>query len=146
MSGPIGPSGPTGALAAGQPQVLERSSESTAELSRLRHSELKTISNRLGRMCRHGLDRVRILEGLASLFWGAAIASAAGWLPLRAANPAHQAKVDYVWVLAALVVFAVVFTVFRAVVKAERTESIKAIKDDLDEILTSYPMPAKDGI
>lgn len=121
-----------------RPFTLERKPESVAELSALRHSEVKSISDRLGRLSHRGWDRVRTLESLAVLLWGASISSAVAYLPFRATSPSHQAKVYYALVLVALVVLSLLLTLGRWMVKSEREESIDAIKQDLDSILSSY--------
>jgi hypothetical protein len=131
-----------------QPQTrqLQRDEAALVELTSLRHSEVLTISTRLGRCCRRGFDWERVWGSLALLFFGGVAGGFFGGFPLWAANPAHQTKVYYVLAVASAAVLGVAALIARLAIHKERVESIEAIKEDLDAILASYPTIANSGI
>ena len=105
---------------------------------------MQTISDRLGRLCGHKVDLAAVFATAALLVAGGIVGGLIGLFPFLSSSPAHTTKVYYGITLIVAAVFAILLWLARLAIKKERAESIQAIKEDLDKILTSYP--AREGV
>lgn len=125
--------------------VLRRDPAATVTLEGLRHSEMLTISTRLGRVCQKESLWDRRFESLALICGGAVIGGGIGIVPFLSTHPRGGAIAIYGIALVALLLLGCV-SVFASVKVAEiKTESVVTIKEDFDSILLSYGYEATAG-
>lgn len=125
--------------------ILQRNPAEIAVLSDVRHSEMRGISTRLGRLCNRKVDSERGFAAVALILFGGLAGGVFGAFPLWAASPSHQTKVYYLLALSLALLLGVVCLIARLAVRIERIESIEAIKDDLDEMLGGYTVAHVEG-
>jgi hypothetical protein len=101
----------------------------------MRRRELLTISRRLGRVDR--FSRANIFGAVGTLFAGAALAGAFGLFPFlsQKENPDLSARLIYFGSLGAAVLIALLCGIGFLVARKERSDTVAAIKEDLDELL-----------
>jgi hypothetical protein len=133
-----------GDLGGSPPPLLRRSRESTAELQGLRGEELTSISRRLGRLSKSRWDRW--FTGAFGLLLGGVLGGCFGLIPFLTANPgpSSKAKVIYFGSLGFILVVALVCGLASLAVKAQRDDSVAAIKEDLDTLLAAYGLKHQD--
>jgi hypothetical protein len=120
------------------PPLVERPVEATAEMV-VRHAELKSISERLDRI--GAQPRARRWESRSEIAMGAVFGGAVGLIPFVASEPSALAVVIYVAVVVTLLGLSQIFWKAAEDVSAERGESIKAIKEHIDNTLLTTETP-----
>lgn len=121
--------------------VLEPRPDATAVLGGLRHSDMYSISERLGRLCNAGSPD-RHFGAAAALCFGGLIGGLFGLIPFYSAEPGpdQMAQVLYFAVLSLVLLAAVIASVASVAIREVRTESAAAIKEDLDRMLNAYDL------
>src|SRR5712692_7080107 len=104
-------------------RVLEPRPEALHEAGRLRIRELKSISNRLGRMGKRQYDRA--FSAAALLLLGGVVGGGFGLVPFLSTNPSpsHPARVYYFGLLSFAFILGVACTLARFAIKSEREDS-----------------------
>jgi hypothetical protein len=120
------------------PGVLPRHPSAVAEVAGLRHSEMKTIGDRLGRVSDFPLATIWV--ALATLFGGGLLGGGLGLIPFLATNPRPdpQSQLLYVLALVADALLTATFIAAALTTHHERSESISAIRADFETMLASY--------
>lgn len=106
-----------------------------AEIAKMRRRELVAISKRLGRL--DNRPRGRRWEVVATLLAGGVIAGGVGLLPFleQAKNPSTVDRLIYFGTLGLMAIGAYVCWRASRDMGDERTDTVRAIKDDLDQLL-----------
>lgn len=122
---------------------LRRSYRATTTVSGLRHSEMETISVRLGRVSKFPWASLWVT--VATLCAGGLVGGLVALIPFVAANPSHTAKLYYFIVLGAVALACVLSVGAAWTTHHERSESIAEIKADYDKyILETYEWESSD--
>jgi hypothetical protein len=124
-----------------EPPQLARSLETIAELPNIRHSELKSISERLGTVAEVSRsaawgDRSQLAKGIAG---GGAI----GFVPFLVENPSTVAVGAYALAVLVAMAAGLIFSSAGKDVQAERSDSITAIKDHIDKYILATETPPR---
>lgn len=119
---------------------LPRLESAIVELGSVRHSEMKNLSDRLGRCRRFPWASAWMTR--TSIRLGALVGGLLALIPFESEKPGHEARTSYFLLLAAVVVVTIVSAIATLTTHTERAESIKAIKDDFDaNVLGTFEMP-----
>jgi hypothetical protein len=137
MSGELSRQLPAGGLPSEAP-LVERPVEVTAEL-KIRHSELKSISERLDHVA--ALSRARRWELGSQVTLGALGGGFIGLVPFVALGPPRIAAAAYVAVLLVVLVLSRTYSGAANDVSAERADSILAIKEHIDKTMLTTETP-----
>jgi len=124
-----------------------RKREATETVEDFRHSEILRVHKSLGRIC--GANRRwwqllkwmewnKVFGALAILFWGGFIAAGLAMIPFLDLHPTHVAKREYKIAFILTGVFALLFTLFRAILRSKEIESVETVYEYVDEIVASY--------
>lgn len=121
-----------------EPKVLKPSPEAIAELAQVRHQDMLSLSERMGRVQQQ--PRADRWERVSSNALWAAIAAGVAAIPLFGAREQVEEWVFYLYgaVLAILAITAFGCRWASKDVAAERSDSISAIKQDLDRWIATY--------
>jgi hypothetical protein len=122
-----------------EPLLLDRSPDQIAELKNVRHSELKSISERLDNVSE--VSRAGRWESRSQLTGAAAVGGAIGFLPFLAEKPSKPAALAYVAIVALAFVAAWLFSKAASDVRAERADSVAAIKAQIDNNILKTETP-----
>lgn len=122
---------------------LRRKPEATDEVLDLRHAEMQTISQRLGRVCE--VPRAPRWEKASELSYGACLGGAVGFVPFIASDPAAILVEAYVVLVAIAGVLGFVFHRAAGAISGERVEQIGAIKQDYDKFILKTFVEPEDG-
>ena len=117
---------------------MERPVEAIAEM-RVRHSELKSISERLDHVA--AVSRARRWEVRSQLALGALGAGLIGAVPFATAKPSLIAAVFYGLALAAAFYLSWTYSAAARDISAERVDSILAIKEHIDNTMLKTDTP-----
>ena len=128
---------PEGRIASEAP-LVERSFDTIAEL-RVRHSELKSISERLDHVA--AVSRARKWEVRSQLALGALGAGLIGVVPFTTTSPSLIASILYGLVLAGALYLSWTYSKAAEDVGAERVDSILAIKEHIDTTMLKTDTP-----
>lgn len=120
------------------PKALSPKPEHVAVLEGLRHSDVKLVATRLGRVGEHQRDRTFI--GAGNLFLGGFAGGAFGLIPFLTASPrpSETEQALYFLALGASLVIAIACLLGARAVKEQRAESVGAIAEDLNKMLAAY--------
>jgi hypothetical protein len=111
------------------PQEILPPAGDIAEHAKLRRREMASISERLGRLPR--MPWSRVWGGLAAILFGAAIGGAVSALQL---SP-HTDKGIYWGIVGGTFLFGLIAVMAALATNDERSDSVSAIKADLDRLL-----------
>jgi len=132
-----GPTGPTGGIA---PQdstpIIKPSPHFLAELSKLRRRDLVSISKRLGRISKFPWRQ--LWAGASLLLFGGAVGGILGLMALQ--TPTGTQKLKFGLAIGISLGAAILCGAAWFSTKAQRDDSVKAIKAELDEILEAFPL------
>ena len=118
--------------------LVERSVEAIAEI-RIRHSELKSISERLDHVA--AVSRARKWEVRSQLSLGALGAGLIGVVPFATAKPSLVAAIVYGLALATALYLSWTYSSAAKDVSAERVDSVLAIKEHIDNTMLKTNTP-----
>jgi hypothetical protein len=118
--------------------IMPARSSAIAEVGNLRHRELMTIAKRLGRLSVWRWDRW--FAGAGLLLAGAAVGGGFALIPFLGASPgpSNESKTLYIALLLAAALLAMVCGGASLAIGSEREDSVTAIKEDLDSLLSAY--------
>ena len=125
-----------------RPTTLYPDPDAVAELAGgFRLAELRSISDRLGRMSKRQWDKA--FAAIALLFAGGVIGGGFGLVPFLSTTPppGHASKWLYYGLLIAAGVVSAICTVARFAIRSEREDSCTAIKSEVDAIVSRYAKP-----
>jgi hypothetical protein len=128
---------PEGRLPSEAP-LVDRPVEAVAEL-RIRHSELKSISERLDHVA--ALSRAKKWELRSQVTFGALGGGFIGLVPFLAVGPPLIASAAYVAVLVVALILSLTYSGAADDVSAERADSILAIKEHIDNTMLRTDTP-----
>ena len=129
---------------AGAPQ-LARVESAIWEVSAVRHSEMKSISERLGRIGR--FPWAKAWSTAATLSGGAVVGGLLALIPFLSTTPAPTPTWKHIYIAALIIGAALTLILLAAAITthAERAESIADIKADYDKyILETFIEPSVD--
>lgn len=121
-----------------EPTLVQRPVEAVAEM-RVRHSELKSISERLDHVA--AVSRARKWEVRSQLALGALGAGLIGVVPFATTEPSLIASLLYGIVLAVALYLSWAYSAAAHDVSAERVDSILAIKEHIDQTMLKTDTP-----
>jgi hypothetical protein len=118
--------------------IMPARSSAIAEVGNLRHRELITIAKRLGRLSMWRWDRW--FAGAGLLLAGAAMGGGFALIPFLGASPSpsNESATLYISLLGTAVLLTIACGVASLAVGSEREDSVAAIKEDLDSLLSAY--------
>jgi hypothetical protein len=123
---------PLAGAAQKEPPLVERAYEQRAEM-RVRHAELKSVSERLDLVA--PASRARKWEIRSQVGFGAFFGGLVGIVPFLAVEPPLLAAVGYAVVLVAVLLLTLIFGDAAEDVAAERADSVLAIKEHIDNTM-----------
>jgi hypothetical protein len=125
----------------GNPVALDPHPEEVAVLTGMRKSRLQSFSDRLGRVGQFPWPTM--WAGLGTLLLGGAVGGAFGLIPFLSTDPRPSSfdQLVYIGLVGGTAVLAIVCFLAAATTRAERVESVRAIKEDFDKMLSAWPGP-----
>lgn len=118
--------------------LVSRPVEAVAEL-RIRHSELKSVSERLDHVA--ATSRAKKWELRSQVAFGALGGGGVGLIPFLAVRPPAVASAAYVAVLVVVLLLSLNYSNAAEDVAAERADSILAIKEHIDNTMLETGTP-----
>lgn len=120
------------------PVLLHPGPVAIAEMQQVRYRDMEMISTRLGRL--GSKPKGAWLAPTASVLIGSALGAALGAIPLFSSDAQLDKWVmpTYLTTMVALALLAIGFLAASRSVKAERADSVQAIKEDYDKWLADY--------
>ena len=128
---------PEGAIPSEAP-LVPRPVEAVAEL-RIRHSELKSVSERLDHVA--AMSRAKKWELRSQVTLGALGGGAVGLIPFLALGPPVVASAGYVAVLVVALILSLLYSDAAEDIAAERADSILAVKEHIDKTMLKTDTP-----
>jgi hypothetical protein len=121
---------------------VRRSASAIAEVEHLRHSEMQSISDRLGRIGDFPWASMWITA--ATLMGGAVVGGLFGLIPFLATKQENETELVYLVALGVGVVLTILCLAGAWTTHEERSESIASIKTDFDtHILGTFDRPGE---